>query len=175
MTPQDVSLVDGRSWSRSCRIAVGVVGVVGTFSLPLILRHSPCGFLYNLLCLFANDTVTSPCASLSVMAVDCGDEIPSKSNPQPAGVTSCMQIQRIFSVFAVAYVICQFLEIQTELYFRLTFREFRECSTDLLVFKRHSYPNRICNFWWSKFLFLALSLGESRDCSVNSLNVPSLH
>ena len=31
---KDVSLVDGRSWSRSCRLAVGVVGVVGTFSLP---------------------------------------------------------------------------------------------------------------------------------------------
>ena len=26
-------LVDGRSWSRSCRLAVGVVGVIGTFSL----------------------------------------------------------------------------------------------------------------------------------------------
>ena len=31
---KDVFLVDGRSWSRSCHLAVGVVGVVGTFSLP---------------------------------------------------------------------------------------------------------------------------------------------
>ena len=30
----DVFLIDGHSWSRSCRLAVGVVGVVGTFSLP---------------------------------------------------------------------------------------------------------------------------------------------
>ena len=32
---KDEVLVDGRFWSRSCRLAVGVVGVVGTFSLPL--------------------------------------------------------------------------------------------------------------------------------------------
>ena len=31
---KDEVLVDGRSWLRSCRLAVGVVGVVGTFSLP---------------------------------------------------------------------------------------------------------------------------------------------
>ena len=31
---KDVFLVDGCSWSRSCHLAVGVVGVVGTFSLP---------------------------------------------------------------------------------------------------------------------------------------------
>ena len=31
---QNVFLVDGRSWSRSCPFAVGVVGVVGTLSLP---------------------------------------------------------------------------------------------------------------------------------------------
>ena len=31
---KDKVLVDGRSWSRSCRLAVGVVGAVGTFSLP---------------------------------------------------------------------------------------------------------------------------------------------
>ena len=39
--------VVGHSWSRSCHLAVGVVGVVGTFSLPFNLCHSPCGFLYN--------------------------------------------------------------------------------------------------------------------------------
>ena len=32
---KDEVLVDGHSWLRSCRLAVGVVGVVGTFSLPL--------------------------------------------------------------------------------------------------------------------------------------------
>ena len=31
---QDEVLVDGRSLLRSCRLAVGVVGVIGTFSLP---------------------------------------------------------------------------------------------------------------------------------------------
>ena len=31
---KDVFLVNGRSWSRSCHFAVGVVGVIGTFSLP---------------------------------------------------------------------------------------------------------------------------------------------
>ena len=31
---KDVFLVDGHSWSRSCHLAVGVVGVIGTFSLP---------------------------------------------------------------------------------------------------------------------------------------------
>ena len=31
---KNVFLVGGRSWSRSCHFAVGVVGVVGTFSLP---------------------------------------------------------------------------------------------------------------------------------------------
>ena len=47
--------------------------------------------------LSANDTVTSLCAFLSVMAGDCGDEIPSKSKPQPAGVTSCMSPENLLS------------------------------------------------------------------------------
>ena len=84
---KDEVLVDGRSWSRSCRLAVGVVGVVGTFSLPFNLRHSPCGFLYNrLYC--PPMTPLQVRQFLAVMAGDCGDEIPSKSKPQPAGVTS---------------------------------------------------------------------------------------
>ena len=31
---ENVFLVDGRFWLRSCCFAVGVVGVIGTFSLP---------------------------------------------------------------------------------------------------------------------------------------------
>ena len=31
---KDEVLVGGHSWLRSCRLAVGVVGVIGTFSLP---------------------------------------------------------------------------------------------------------------------------------------------
>ena len=44
---KNMLLVGRRSWSRSCRCAVGMVGVIGTFSLPCIC-HSPCGFPYNL-------------------------------------------------------------------------------------------------------------------------------
>ena len=52
---------------------------------------------------------------LSVMAVDCGDEIPSKSRPQPAGVTSyanpmnllifCMSVRysSIFDLLTVTF------------------------------------------------------------------------
>ena len=79
-------LVDGRFWSRSCHLAVGVVGVVGTFSLPVtcVLPRA--------------DSCTIICAvcqrhrykfgEYPVMAGDCGDEIPSKSKPQSAGITS---------------------------------------------------------------------------------------
>ena len=31
---RDEALVDGRSWLRSCHLAVGMVGVIGTFLLP---------------------------------------------------------------------------------------------------------------------------------------------
>ena len=47
--------------------------------------------------LSANDTVTSLCAFLAVMAGDCGDEIPSKSKPQPAGVTSYTSLKNVLS------------------------------------------------------------------------------
>ena len=46
--------------------------------------------------LSANDTVTSP-VFLALMAVDCGDEISSKSKPQPAGVTSCVNPANLLS------------------------------------------------------------------------------
>ena len=68
------------------------------FLAPCNLRHSPCGFLYNHLCLSANDTVTSSVIVLPVMAGDCGDEIPSKSKPQSAGVTSCANFENILCV-----------------------------------------------------------------------------
>ena len=45
---KDEVLVGGRSWSRSCRLAVGMVGVAGTFSLPLtcvIPRADSCTIL----------------------------------------------------------------------------------------------------------------------------------
>ena len=42
--------------------------------------------------LSANDTVTSPVLFFAMMAVDYGDEIPSKSKPQPTGITSCTNL-----------------------------------------------------------------------------------
>ena len=70
--------------------------------------------------LSANDTVTESGSFLAVMAGDCGDEIPSKSKPQPAGVTSCANFANLlktrylysfffdFSIF-VPEVLVQFL------------------------------------------------------------------
>ena len=90
---------------------------------PCNLCHSPCGFLYNHLCLSANDTVTS-LVILPVMAGDCGDEIPSKSKPQSAGVTSCVNFE---NVLRVRY-------LQTSSFrFYCIFRKFRECSRNLSV------------------------------------------
>ena len=80
---KDEVLVGGRSSSRSCRLAVGVVGVVGTFSSFVSL---PMGIPVQSSVLSTNDTITN--LVVPVMAGDCGDEIPSKSKPQPAGVTS---------------------------------------------------------------------------------------
>ena len=73
---KDVFLVNGHSWSRSCRLAVGVVGVIGTFSLPLLVSF-PVQIPVQSSVLSANGTVTS--LFLAVMAGDCGDEISSKS------------------------------------------------------------------------------------------------
>ena len=119
---EDEVLVNGHFWSRSCRLAVGVVGVVGTFSLPFNVRHSPCGFLYNHLCLSAKDTVTSS-VILPVMAGDCGDEIPSKSKPQSAGVTSCANFENVLHV--------RYLQTSSFRFYCI-FREFRECSRNSL-------------------------------------------
>ena len=82
----DEILVDGRFWSRSCRLAVGVVGVVGTFSLPVtcvIPRADSCTIIRAV-----RQRHRYEFGDFPVMAGDCGDEIPSKSKPQSAGVTS---------------------------------------------------------------------------------------
>ena len=84
---KDEVLVDGHFWLRSCRLAVGVVGVVGTFSLPLtcvIPRADSC----TIICTVRQRHRYNFGNVLPVMAGDCGDEIPSKSKPQSAGVTS---------------------------------------------------------------------------------------
>ena len=118
----NVFLVDGRSWSKSCRLAVGVVGCRWHFLAPCNLRHSPCGFLYNHLCLSANDTVTS-LVILPVMAGDCGDEIPSKSKPQSAGITSCANFENVLRV--------RYLQTSSFRFYWI-FREFRERSRNSL-------------------------------------------
>ena len=86
---KDKVLVDGRFWSRSCLLAVDVVGVIGTFSLPLtciIPRADSC----TIICTVRQRHRYKFGNALAVMAGDCGDEIPSKSKPQLAGITSCM-------------------------------------------------------------------------------------
>ena len=113
------------------------------FLTPFNLRHSPCGFLYNHLCLSANDTVTS-LVILPVMAGDCGDEIPSKSKPQSAGVMSCANFENVLRV--------RYLQISSFRFYCI-FREFRECSQCffhfvdvLLIFAN---PDNLCgNFFF---------------------------
>ena len=84
---KDEVLVNGRSWSRSCLLAVGVVGVAGTFSLLLacvIPRADSRTIIFAVRQVHRYKFGNVP----AVMAGDCGDEIPSKSKPQSAGVTS---------------------------------------------------------------------------------------
>ena len=93
---KNVSLVDGHSWSRSCRLAVGMTGAIGTFSLPLLYvipRVDSC----TIVCTVCQRHRYESSAFLAVMAVDCGDEIPSESKPQPAGVTLCMSFENVLS------------------------------------------------------------------------------
>ena len=85
-------LVGGHFWSGSFRCVVGVVGVIGTFSLPNAMRHSPYGFLYNHLCFAANDPSTFRCVPAT--AGDCGDKLYSKSCPQPAGITASRESRK---------------------------------------------------------------------------------
>ena len=123
----DDVLIDGCSWSRSCRLAVGMMGVVGTLSLPLtcvIPRADSC----TIIC--ACPPTTPLQVILPVMAGDCGDEIPSKSKPQSAGVTSCANFE---NVLRVRY-------LQTSSFrFYCIFREFHECSRNSSVKSRISF------------------------------------
>ena len=91
---KDEILVNGHSWLRSCHLAVGVVGVIGTFSLPLtciIPRADSC----TIVCAVHQRHLYKSSAFLAVMAGDCGDKIPSKSKPQSAGVTSCASFENV--------------------------------------------------------------------------------
>ena len=110
--------------------------------------------------LFTNDTVTSLCF-FTVMSGDCGDEIPSKSKPQPAGVTSYASPVNLLS-FHCCFVIClQFCLLNVHsVVFRLGFREFRECSKNSLVYI--CFSRTLFKFFLSKFFFRALSQQISR-------------
>ena len=120
------------------------------FLSPFNLRHSPCGFLYNhLYC--PPMTPLQLWYILAVMAVDCGDEIPSKSKPQPAGVTSCANFENVlhlhcFSlqyVFTLQFSIFVVEVLSPNVLFYCIFREFCKFSSDslfkpcLLLIMRH--------------------------------------
>ena len=145
-----VFLVDGRSWSRSCRLAVGVVGVAGTFSLPLtcVIPHADS---CTIVCTVRQRHRYESGIFFAVMAVDCGDEIPSKSKPQPAGVTSYANPANLLSFCCFVFDF-QFLisELVTFLQFSC---KFHECSTNSSVCKRFSsifpvsVPELLLNFW----------------------------
>ena len=123
MTPIGGVLVDGRSWSRSSRLAVGVVGVIGTFSLPFLSCIIPSADSHTIICAVHQRHCYKFGNVLPVMAGDCGDEIPSKSKPQSAGVTSCPNFE---NVLHVRY-------LQTSIFPSLLyciFHKFREYSRD---------------------------------------------
>ena len=117
---KDEVLVDGRFWSSSCHLAVGMVGVVGTFSLPLtciIPRADSCTIIctvrqrhrYN----FGN------CSSC--------DGWPKSPNRNQQ-VSHRPGIPRIFSLFAEPYSNCPF-------FFR--FCKLRESSKNSINFSIH--------------------------------------
>ena len=118
----DVFLVDGRSWSRSCRLAVGVVGVIGIFFVtPFLTCVIPRVDSRTIICTVRQRHRYKFGNVLPVMAGDCGDEIPSKSKPQSAGITSCVNFENVL------HVRC----LQTSI-FRLCCRSFRSEYTILL-------------------------------------------
>ena len=89
-----IAIVGGHSGSRSCCHAVGVVGVIGMFSLPNALHHSPCGLAYNRLCQSPMTPLTTLVLA-SVMAGGCGDKHGSKSLSNHI----YSRVQQTFSVF----------------------------------------------------------------------------
>ena len=101
---------------------MGVVGVVGTFSLPVtcvIPRADSC----TIICACPPTTPLQLRFILPVMAGDCGDKIPSKSKPQSAGVTSCANFENVLHV--------RYLQTSSFRFYCI-FREFRKCSRNSL-------------------------------------------
>ena len=101
---------------------------------------------------------------LSAMAVDCGDEIPSKSKPQPAGVTSYANPANLLSFRCF---VSDFLFWSSNCNFSLVFHKFRESSTNSSVCKRFPYPNFFLNFCPNRHV--PYIFHESRKDSSHSL------
>ena len=102
---------------------MGVVCVVGPFSLPVtcVIPHADS---CTIICACPPTTPLQSLVILPVMAGDCGDEIPSKSKPQPAGVMSCANFENVLRV--------RYLQTSSFCFYCI-FREFRECSQNSSV------------------------------------------
>ena len=88
------------SWSRFCHTAVGMMGVVGTFSLPehyVIPRADSC----TIVCTDRQRHLYELSVTSFVMAGDWDDELHSKSRSQSAGITFLPRFMRTFPNFAV--------------------------------------------------------------------------
>ena len=118
---KDEVLVDGRSWSRSCRLAVGCGGCRWHFLAPFLTCVIPHADSCTIICAVRQQHRYKFGNVLPVMAGDCGDEIPSKSKPQSAGVTSCANFENVLHV--------RYLQTSSFRFYCI-FREFRECSRD---------------------------------------------
>ena len=77
-----VVLVGGHSWSRSCHCAVGMMGVVGTVSLPEIQYVSSRADSRTISVLYINGTITSPVNffTLRQLVVEVTSTAPSPSS-----------------------------------------------------------------------------------------------
>ena len=131
---KDEALVDGRFWSRSCHLAVGVVGVIGTFSLPLTCVIPRADFC-TIICAVRQRHRYNFGNVLPVMAGDCGDEIPSKSKPQSAGVTSCANFENVLHVrylqTSIFRLCCTAFPRISQMFSRLVI-----CTNFLLILRR---------------------------------------
>ena len=133
------------------------------------LCHSPCGFLYNhLYC--PPTTPLQVCLFLAVMAGDCDDEISSKSQTAISR-HHIMRESSESSRFLLLCTLSSIFELRTVLFvlFSMNFTNVPQIRLSVNVF-----PKSVCNFQCPNFFFLQ-SLSKSRDYSLNSLNVPSLH
>ena len=95
----------------SCR---GRGGCRWHFLAPLVLCHSPCGFLYNLLCLSAKDTITSSVFLLWWLLIVVMRYPQSPNRNQQA--SRPVRIPQIFLVFAVPYIVFWFSILVFELW-----------------------------------------------------------